>query len=282
MPGAALLLLPSLLAPALQAPPPPPPTIEKVADDFYVIRSEGGNTSVYITDEGLVLVDPKFDRNHAELIASVTALSTQPIKYVFNTHAHEDHTGGNVRLAPAIVVGQANQRAIMLKRNLAGPPQVTYGGELHLTLGGKEVVARYFGRCHTAGDSFVFFPARRTLATGDCITRGNGRGVPNPPKSSRILVDYDNGGSFTEAIKTVEQVLKWDFDTVVPGHGPLGTKADIVRWHDGLSRLQNRVSALLREGKGRDVVLDVLVKEFEWDPGTVADRANGLMSELKP
>jgi len=128
----------------------------------------------------------------------------------------------------------------------------------------------------------VFFPARRVLATGDCITRGNPRGVLNPPTSSRILIDYDNGGSFNEAIKTVEQMLTWDFDTVVPGHGPLGTKADIVRWHAGLKRLQTRVSAMLREGKGQDAVIDVLVKEFEWDPASVAARATGLINELKP
>jgi len=257
-------------------------TVGKVADDFYVVRGEGGNTSVYMTDEGILLVDPKFDRNHLDLIAAVTALSPQPIRYVFNTHAHEDHTGGNVRLAPAVIVGHANQREIMLKRNLAGVPQLTFGTELRINLGGKEAVARYFGRCHTAGDSFIFFPARRVLATGDCITRGNGRGVPNPPTSSRILIDYDNGGSFNEAIRTVEQVLTLDFDTVVPGHGPLGTKADIVRWHEGLQRLRTRVSALLREGKGREAVVDVLVKEFEWDPTTVADRATGLINELKP
>jgi glyoxylase-like metal-dependent hydrolase (beta-lactamase superfamily II) len=280
--GSALLLLASLLNPAPQAPFPPPITVDKVADDFYVVRGEGGNTSVYITDEGVILVDPKFERNHADLIANVRALSNQPITYVFNTHAHEDHTGGNVKLAPAVIVGHMNQREIMLKRHLSGVPQLTYGAELRINLGGKEAVARYFGRCHTGGDSFIFFPARRVLATGDCITRGNGRGVPNPPTSSRILIDYDNGGSFTEAIKTVEQVLKLDFDTVVPGHGPLGTKADVVRWHEGLQRLRNRVSALLREGKGRDAVLDVLVKEFEWDPNSVADRANGLMNELKP
>ncbi len=282
-----LLLLASLLVPIPQAPPSPPPpspmTVEKVADDFYVVLGgDAGNTSVYVTDEGLILVDPKFERNSADLLAKIGALSNRPIKYVVNTHAHEDHTGGNAKLAPAVIVGHANQRDIMLKRNLRGVPQLTFGTEIRIELGGKEAIARYFGRCHTSGDSFVFFPARRVLATGDCITRGTPRGVVNPPTSSRILIDYDNGGSFNQAIKTVEQMLTWDFDTVVPGHGPLGTKADIVRWHEGLKRLQTRVSAVLREGKGQDAVIDVLVKEFEWDPATVAARATGLINELKP
>ena len=281
-----LLLLAAILVPVPQAPPSPPPpspmTVEKVADDFYVVLGgDAGNTSVYVTDEGLILVDPKFERNSADLLARISALSNRPIKYVVNTHAHEDHTGGNAKLAPAVIVGHANQRDIMLKRNLRGVPQLTFATELRLDLGAKEVIAHYFGRCHTGGDSFILFPSRRVLATGDCITRGTPRAV-NPPNSSRILIDYDNGGSFKEAVKTVEQVLKWDFDTVVPGHGPLGTKADIVRWHEGLKRLQTRVSDMLRDGKGEDAVIDVLVKEFEWDPGSVKARAAGLINELKP
>jgi cyclase len=282
MPGSALLLLAPLLAQAGQAPaaPPPPTTIERIADDFHVVRGEGSNTSVYITDEGVVLVDSKFERNHADLVARVAALSSRPIKYVFNTHAHGDHTGGNISLAPAIIVGHAYQREIMLRRNLPGAPDLTYGGELSIDLGGKEAVARYLGRCHTGGDSFIFFPARRVVATGDCITTGTPT-TPNPPTSSRIFIDYENGGSFNQALKTIEQLLKLDFDTVVPGHGPLATKADIARWHGRLQRLQTRVTGLLREGKGQDAVLDVLLKEFEWDPATAANRAVGLVNELK-
>ena len=282
MPGSALFLLASLLAPPGQAPAPPPPptTVERIADDFHVVRGEGGNTSVYVTDDGILLVDPKFDRNHSDLIGRIASLSNKPIKYVFNTHAHADHSGGNALLAPAVIIGHATQRDIMLKRNLPGPPQVTYAGELRINVAGREAVARYFGRCHTGGDSFILFPGRRVLATGDCITRGTPT-APNPPASARILIDYDNGGSFEEALKTIEQVLTLDFDTVVPGHGPLGTKADIARWHGGLRRLRTRVSGLLREGKGQDAVVDVLVKEFEWDPATVANRAAGLINELK-
>jgi glyoxylase-like metal-dependent hydrolase (beta-lactamase superfamily II) len=287
MPGSALLLLASLLTAAAQAQTqtqtqgPPPTTVDKVADDFYVVRGEGGNTSVYISDDGIVLVDPKFERNHADLIARVGALSNRPIRYVFNTHAHGDHTGGNVRLAPAVIVGHASQREIMLTRKLPGPPQLTYSAELRLNLGGKDTVARYLGRCHTSGDSFILFPARRVVATGDCITTGT-PAAANPPTSTRLFVDYENGGSFSQAIRTVEEVLKLDFDTVVPGHGPLVTKADIARWHERLQRLQTRVSGLLREGKGQDAVLEVLLKEFEWDPRSAAERAVGLINELKP
>lgn len=282
--GSTMLLAAFLFLQNPQAPPAPPMTVDKIANDLYVVRGEGGNTSVYLTDEGIILVDPKFERNHEELIAKVMALSNKPIKNVFNTHAHGDHTGGNLKLLPAVIIGHKNASASMIKGKLPGPPQVTYGDEIRLSLAGKEVIGYHYGRCHTDGDTFVYFPALKVLATGDCITTGNGQGAPNPPTSSRINIDYNNGGSLVEAIKTVDQVLKLDFDVVVPGHGPLVRKADVVRWRGGLERLRNRVSAVLREGKSKQDVSDVLVKEFEWDPagGPLRNVLDGLMIELKP
>ena len=214
----------------------------------------------------------------------MSSVSNKPIKYIFNTHPHGDHTGGNAKLSTATIIGHKNAFADMVKGKLPGLPQVTYGDEVRVNLANKQVVGYHFGRCHTDGDTFVYFPALKVLATGDCITTGNGQGVPNPPTSSRINIDYNNGGNFTEAIKTVDQVLKLDFDLVVPGHGPLVKKADIARWHGGLQRLQTRVSALLREGKGKQDVSDVLVKEFEWDPtgAPLRNVLDGLMAELKP
>jgi len=283
-PASTMLFAAFLFAQNPQAPPPPPMTVDKIAEDFYVVRGEGGNTSVYLTDEGIVLVDPKFERNHDDLVARVRALSNKPVKYVFNTHAHGDHTGGNAKLAPAVIIGHKNASTAMIKGKLPGVPQVTYGDEVRVSQGGKEVIGYHYGRCHTDGDTFVYFPRLKVLATGDCITTGNGQGVPNPPASSRINIDYNNGGSLVEAIKTVEQVLKLDFDTVVPGHGPLVKKADIARWHGGLQRLRTRVSAVLREGKRKQDVSDVLVKEFEWDAAgnPLRNVLDGLMVELKP
>jgi cyclase len=282
--GSTMLLAMLLLFQNPQAAPAPPMTVDKIANDLFVVRGEGGNTSVYLTDEGVILVDPKFERNHDELVAKVTALSNKPIKYVLNTHAHGDHTGGNLKLLPAVVIGHKNASASMVKGKLPGPPQVTYGDEFRVNLAGKEVIGYHYGRCHTDGDTFVYFPASKVLATGDCITTGNGQGVPNPPTSARINIDYNNGGSLVEAVKTIEQVLKLDFETVVPGHGPIVKKADIARWHGGLQRLRDRLTTAIRGGKSRQEVQDILVKEFEFDPtgGPIRNVLDGVMVELKP
>ena len=263
---------------------PPATTVDKIADDLYAIRGDAGNTSVYLTDEGIILVDTKFDRDHDELVRRVSALSNKPIRYVINTHPHSDHTGGNALLSPAVVVAHKNALTDMVRAKMSGLPQITFGDDIGINLGGKQVVGYHFGRCHTDGDTFVYFPASKVLATGDCITTGNGQGVPNPPTSSRINIDYNNGGSFVEALGTIDQALKLDFDVVVPGHGPLVKKADVVRWRSGLERLRNRVSAVLRENKSKQDVSDLLVKEFEWDPAGNPLRSvlDGLINELKP
>jgi len=263
---------------------PPPTVVDKITDDLYVIRGEGGNTSVFLTDEGIILVDTKFERDHDDLVRRVSALSNKPIRYAINTHPHSDHTGGNALLSPAVVVAHKNALTDMVKGRMPGLPQITFGDDIGINLGGKQVVGYHFGRCHTDGDTFVYFPALKVLATGDCITTGNGQGVPNPPTSSRINIDYNNGGSFVEALATIDQALKLDFDVVVPGHGPLVKKADVVRWRSGLERLRNRVSAVLHESKGKQDVSEVLVKEFEWDPAgnPLRNVLDGLIKELKP
>ena len=218
------ILLGALLL-AQNAPPPPPPmTVDKVANDFYVVRGEGGNTSVYVTDESLIVVDPKFERNHDELVAKIGALSNKPVRYVINTHAHGDHTGGNLQMAPAVIIGHRNAAASMVKGKLPGPPQLTYSDEIQVSSGGKEIIGYHYGRCHTDGDTFVYFPALKVLSTGDCITTGNGQGVPNPPGSSRINIDYNNGGSLVEAVKTIGEVLNWTSTPSFPATALLSRK----------------------------------------------------------
>src|SRR5229473_5390746 len=108
-----------------QAPAPPWPAwkTEKITDDIYVIFGEGGNTTVFLTDEGVILVDVKFDRNYDEIQNRVRALTDKPIKYVFNTHAHGDHTGGNIKFLPsATIIAHRNARAAMIQGKQPGPP----------------------------------------------------------------------------------------------------------------------------------------------------------------
>ena len=115
--------------------------VEKLKDDLYVLKGEGGNVTVLVTSEGAILVDAKFERNHDDLIAKVKSITNQPIKYVFNSHWHGDHTGGNAKLMPgAQIIAHKNALADMVKGKAPGQPQLTYSDQIGINIGGKEVL----------------------------------------------------------------------------------------------------------------------------------------------
>ena len=263
---------------------PPPSTLEKVADDLYVIRGEGGNTTIYLTPEGVILVDPKFDRNHADVAAKVASLTDKPVRYVINTHSHGDHTGGNALFAPAVVIGHRHIREQMLAGKQAGAPELTFDDRTSVHLGGKEVVALHLGPCHTSGDTFVYFPAARVLATGDCFNTGNGDGVnlTGSPTFS-FYMDYRNGGTIFGKMKAGDAALALGVDTVVPGHGPLTDRAGLSRWRTEIDKINTRVRAMIDAGRSKDEIADMLVAEFGWEKNgfTMRGSLDGIIAELK-
>src|SRR5256885_5022662 len=157
---------------------PGPLRIEKVKNDLYMISGEGGNVAVYATGEGVVLVDDMFDRNHADILAQAKSVTDQPLKYVVNTHQHDDDAGGDLKMLPiAEVIAHKNVRANLthIKQPYyedtpgtpIGLPRITFSDETSVFLGGKETRAKYFGRGHTNGDAVIYFPDLRTIHTGD-------------------------------------------------------------------------------------------------------------------
>jgi glyoxylase-like metal-dependent hydrolase (beta-lactamase superfamily II) len=269
-----------------QAPQAPVPSkVQKLADDLYVILSEGSNTTVYLTDEGVILVDTKFDRNHDDIIAKVKELTNKPIKYIINTHAHVDHTGGNAKMLPGPeIIGSARLRDAMMKGKLAGAPTVTFADEMSIFLGGKEVVVRHFGPCHTDGDTWIYFPARKALASGDCFNTGNGQGVNlTGSPTFAFYIDYNTGGSLNGRAKVADAALKLDWNTVIPGHGPVTDRAGFMKWRTDTDAIRNRVTSMVREGKTKDDVTKMLVNEFGWDPmgRATTNSIDGMMAEMR-
>jgi cyclase len=262
-----------------QTPKPPGPLrTEKVKGDLYMIAGEGGNVALYATADGVVLVDDMFDRNHADILAQVKSVTDRPLKYVINTHQHDDHAGGDLKMLPiAEVIAHKNVYANLkdLKRPYyedtpgtpIGLPRVTFTDELDVHLGGKDVTAYYFGRGHTSGDAVIYFPELKAIHTGDLFlsTRAGGRaqGPPRPP-GVPIYVDYVQGGSFFEWSKTLDGVLKLDFDTVIPGHGPLATKADLVKFKSDLETMRARLVDLIKRDFSRAQIVKTLEDDYGW------------------
>ena len=263
---------------------PPQVKLNKIADDLYEIEGDGGNVAVYITDEGVILVDDKYERDYSDILAKVKSVTDKPVKYVLNTHQHGDHTGGNAKMMDASVeiLIQKNARANMVTTKMPGVPRISYDGETEVFLGGKEVRARYFGRGHTNGDAMVYFPADRVLHTGDLYTIGSS----NAPLTVSPFIDYTANGSVVEWTKTLDGVLNsgWDFDTVIPGHGPVSKRADLMTYRQNFEKMRGRVSTMVREGKSKDDVAKMLTTEFGWsaDPKALGSRSiEPMMADLK-
>ena len=251
-------------------------TTVKVKDDLFVIHNDfvPGNTTVLITNEGVVLVDDKFEIDHDNIVAAVKKLTSQPIKYVINTHHHADNSGGNAKLQAMSVQAIASEQARenMVDGKLTGLPTMVFEHHAHVYLGGKNVELYHFGRAHTNGDVVVYFPAQRTLAAGDMFTFGD---------ATPELIDYAGGGSAKEWTSTLDSALQLDFDNVVPGHGVVTTKAEMRKYRDSTLRLRNRIHDLVVQKKSRDDIAKVMRTEFHWADLHISVSLDGAMVEMQ-
>jgi cyclase len=286
---------------------PRPLRMERVKGDLYMVSGEGGNVALYVTGEGVILVDDMFDRNHADIMAQVKSVTDKPLKYVLNTHQHDDHAGGDLKMLPiAEVIAHRNARAnlVHIKQPYyedtpgtpIGLPRITFSDETAVYLGGREVRAKYFGRGHTNGDAVVYFPDLKVIHTGDLFlgrpAGPGGRPAQTRPPGVNIYVDYAQGGSFLEWTKTLDGMLTLDFDTVIPGHGPVSTKNDVVKFRADLETMRNRVAGMIKQGKSKDEVVKTLEDDYGWkatgcpaSPPTAGclqfQQADSMMAELK-
>jgi len=262
--------------------PPAQLTIEQVKPGLYAILNPGANTlAVRVTNEGVILVDDMFEPNYDQIVALIKSVTNQPLKYVISTHHHGDHTGGNLKMLTeqhATLLGHKNARAAMLGSTppMPGPPPITYTTDAGVSLGGVDVELHYVGRGHTNGDTIVYFPDLKVMATGDLFVV-----LPRVP-----TIDYVNGGSTLQWVPTIDNILKYDFDTVIPGHGPVAKRADLGRFKERLQTIQTRTRELIKQGVSKEQYLSRLkTDDLGWaiDPTSnfVRNSAPGFYDELK-
>lgn len=254
-------------------------TINKVKDGLFEIEGDGGNVAVLVTSEGVILVDDKYERDHDQIMDRIKSVTQEPVKYVFSTHYHEDHSGGNAKFLPTSeIISTRNARTNILEHKQTNgspdtkPARVVFTDETSVFLGGKEVRAHYFGRGHTNGDAVIYFPELRTIHTGDLMA------------GTSPLIDYPGGGSLAEWPKTLSNVMAaWDFDTVIPGHGPVTNKAGLMTYRDNVDKLKARATTLIREGKSQDELAKAMTAEYGWAANSLQQQWSvpGMMKELK-
>jgi glyoxylase-like metal-dependent hydrolase (beta-lactamase superfamily II) len=248
----------------------------KVKDDLYVIHGAyvPGNVTALITNEGVILVDDDFEVDHDNLMAKLREVTNQPVKYVINTHFHNDHSGGNAKLQAGgtLAVASMAARKRMVDANQSGLVNITIEPRGAVHLGGKVAEIYWFGRGHTDGDVVVLFPQHRTLAAGDLFTAGEG--LPQ-------LVDHAGGGSAKEWTATLDKVLALDFETVVPGHGLVTNKQALRAYRGTAQRMTDVVTQMVRQNRAPADVEAVLRNEFGFQDFHIQMSLQGLMNEMR-
>ena len=259
----ATLAVAGVFAAYTQNPAPRPLHTQKVKDNLYVISGDGGNVAVLVTSEGVVLVDDMYERNYADIMTQVKGITEQPVKYVFNTHQHDDHAGSNAKMmTSAEVISHRNVRVNMVKLKQPGPPRVVFSDQMSVFLGGQEVRAQYFGRGHTNGDAVIYFPALKVIHSGDLFLTNSATPLP--------FMDFAQGGSAIEWTGTLNGMMTLDFDTVIPGHGPVSNRDGVVNWRADLASMRGHIRDLVRQGKSKDEISDVLTGAYKWPKGGLA------------
>jgi glyoxylase-like metal-dependent hydrolase (beta-lactamase superfamily II) len=263
--AAALLLVPATLhaapraappsAPASSAPAVPAPEkvhrVEKLAEHAYAIFGKGGNVGLFVGEREAVLVDTQVAPLAPGLLEAIGTVTDKPVKILVNTHHHGDHVGGNPAIAGKVqaIVAHANVRARVeadqakldasqrggLPTLLVGERDGGKPARLDIRLEGLELHLVHRRAAHTDGDLLVGMPAERVLHVGDLVFLGM---LP--------FVDVrDGGGSFDGLVETIGWLASWVAEDVriVPGHGPVCGKKELVRYRDFLAAVQSHARA---------------------------------------
>lgn len=253
----------SIAVRAAQQPAAPQPsvdniTVDKVKDNLFVLRGGGGNTAVFVTSNGVTLVDTKNPGWGQPLLDKVKTLTDKPVTRVINTHTHYDHTSGNVAM-PATVEIVAHE---MTSKNLAAGNAVTglgstpnvfkenpgkglikrtFKDKLTIGSGADQINLYYFGPAHTGGDAFVEFPALRVMHSGDAFPN---KGMP--------IMDKSNGGSGVEYSDTISKAVAGvpNIDLIINGHTPAQTTpADMKEFAAFVREFVTTIQAAKKAGK---------------------------------
>ena len=219
--------------------PPPPPDFSKVeikttdlGNNVYMLEGQGGNITVAVAKDGIIMVDGQFAPLHDKIKAAIAAISSQPVKYLINTHYHGDHTGGNEPFARdgVTVVSEIN-----VKNRLAagttngltgaktppapqGAPSKTYTNVYKIRLSGRVADLKHIANAHTDGDTYVWFKTANVLSTGDTFTNGR---YPN--------IDFANGGNIKGMIAAADVMAITSDRSRASGHGSSPSRRAAIR-----------------------------------------------------
>jgi cyclase len=250
-------------------------TTVPVAGSVSMLVGFGGNIGISVGPDGAFLVDDQYAPLTPKIKAAVAALGNPPLRFVLNTHWHGDHTGGNENVgeAGAVIVAHDNVRARMSTDQFmslwnekvpASPrkalPIVTFADAVTFHVNGDEVYAFHVAPAHTDGDAIVHFRKADVIHMGDTFFNG-----------MYPFIDVDSGGGIVGMIAAVDRVLALarPGTKIIPGHGPLATRADLEKYRAMLVAVRDRVADHLKAGHSAEQIKAAApLKDFDAAWGT--------------
>ncbi|HSM03170.1 MAG TPA: MBL fold metallo-hydrolase [Longimicrobiales bacterium] len=230
---------------------------ERITDGVYMLVGQGGNIGLSVGEDGAFVIDDQFAPLTGKILAAIAAVTDEPVRFVFNTHWHGDHTGGNENMgeAGALIVAHANVRRRMSVEQVlqrigrdpsttpASPegalPVVTFTEDVSFHINGDRLHAFHVSNAHTDGDAIVHFERANVVHMGDTFFKGR---FP--------FIDTASGGSIDGLIAAVGEALAvMDADTrIIPGHGTLSGREDLQEYRDALVAMRDAVAGMMARG----------------------------------
>ena len=260
-------------------------TSEKVGANLYVLFGVGGNIAVSVGDDGVLIVDDQFPQMLPKITAAISEFGGEGVDFVVNSHWHFDHADGNLALGKqgTWIISQANSREMNTEDRMIGLvgigkhlqkaypahalADITFDERMQLHFNGEQIDLLHYGPAHTSGDTATVFRGNNAVHFGDVFNAG----YP--------FIDVDNGGSLDGMITFCSEVLAGinAETTVIPGHGPVSSYADLEAYIAMLTTVRGSIAGLIAEGKSlAEVIAAAPTKEFDeryGDPASFVDRA---------
>ena len=249
--------------------------VHPVNKNVSYIEGRGGNIGVIYGEDGILLIDDQYAPLTEKIIEAISNFSSEPIRFIINTHMHPDHTGGNENFGKrgALIVGHENVRSQM---KVAGydqtPPFVTFSKDVNFHINDENIHVFKVPNAHTNNDSFIKFTNANVIHTGDVFR-----------SESYPYIDANNGGSFLGTIEVYELLISLcDENTkIIPGHGKQTTVETVKLAIEMLQEIKSRIELMIMEGKDLDEILrsDISVDyDNRWDSGRRIGGARGMIS----
>jgi glyoxylase-like metal-dependent hydrolase (beta-lactamase superfamily II) len=238
-----------------------------VAGNISILSGSGGNIGVSAGEDGILIVDDQYAPLAGRIRQALTALGSDAPEFVLNTHFHGDHTGSNADFgATGIIVAHENVRGRLQSMETAAValPVITYDDDVTLHFNGEDITLIHMPAGHTDTDSVVLFAESNVIHMGDHFFNG-----------AFPFIDLANGGTVQGYLFNLEKALSWiaDDTRVIPGHGPLGTKADLLAFYNVIKDTSIEIRVMKSLGKSKDeITAEGLDPSLEsWGAGFISE-----------